>query len=346
MIPTHNLLRGGILLIFALWLSACMTRPKAIFAESPVPAAPNYNRDDAWAALPWKDDPADLTAGDLVDRQDEAQVDVFWLHPTSYTGKRGDILWNAPVNNADINERTLEGSIQFQASIFNGVGRVFAPYYRQAHLSAYYNTKDTLSVRRAFELAYSDVRQAFRNYLSNHNRGRPIILASHSQGTTHAVRLLQEFFDGTELQQQLVAAYVAGIAVPDTLFQTLRPCQDSTELGCYMSWRTFKKGKEPKEAQPAVVVTNPLLWTTTDTYAAAALNKGAVLRPWGEILANNVDAQIHGPILWTSKPKFPGSWLLWGKNYHAGDFNLFYLDIRENAQLRAATFLEQSEGRP
>ena len=54
-----------------------------------------------------------------------------------------------------------------------------------------------------------DVKAAFQYYLEHYNNGRPIIIASHSQGTTHAKRLLKEFFDGTALQHQLVAAYLS-----------------------------------------------------------------------------------------------------------------------------------------
>jgi len=46
--------------------------------------------------------------------------------------------------------------------------------------------------------------------------------------------------------------------------------------------------------------------------------------------------------LWVSKPKFRGSWLWTDKNYHMGDINLFYFDIRDNAALRVKSFLGQN----
>jgi hypothetical protein len=45
------------------------------------------------------------------------------------------------------------------------------------------------------------VKTAFLYYLQHYNNGRPIIIASHSQGATHGKRLLKEFFDGKELQK-------------------------------------------------------------------------------------------------------------------------------------------------
>ncbi len=41
----------------------------------------------------------------------------------------------------------------------------------------------------AFDLAYEDLKTAFENYLKHYNKGRPIIIASHSQGSLHALRL-------------------------------------------------------------------------------------------------------------------------------------------------------------
>jgi hypothetical protein len=118
--------------------------------------------------------------------------------------------------------------------------------------------------------------------------------------------------------------------------------QDSTDLNCYTAWRTFKRGYEPKQTNPAVVVTNPLLWTLEDTYAPATLNDGAVIRPFEKLRPEAADAQVYGPILWASKPKFPGSWLLMTKNYHIGDMNIYYQNIRENVALRIETYLEQN----
>ena len=125
--------------------------------------------------------------------------------------KRGNTLWNAPTNNTKLNKTTDEGSILNQASIFNGAGKVYAPRYRQAHIEAYY-TKNKTASKQAFKLAYMDVKSAFEFYLKEYNpineetrKRRPIIIASHSQGTNHATQLLKDYFDGKELQKNLIA---------------------------------------------------------------------------------------------------------------------------------------------
>lgn len=318
-------------------ISSCGSAPRGAYAPETVPLAPDYSQDKYWAALPWRADEADLTPDGLTDRQAEAQADVFFLHLTTYTGKKGDTNWNGPVSDPEVNSRTLDKPIKFQASIFNGSGRIYAPFYRQAHLKAYF-TRDTSSARKAFELAYSDVRAAFQYYLEHHNQGRPIIIAAHSQGTTHGKRLLKEFFDGKPLQEQLVAAYLIGIPVEKDAFQNIPPCRDSLDTGCFMAWRTFKRGYEPKKTYPGEIAINPLLWTAEDTYAPKSLNQGTVLVPFEKVRPGNTDAQVHGSILWASKPKFPGSFLLTRKNYHAGDLNLFYVNVRKNAQARTQAF--------
>lgn len=324
------------ILVSSLLLWGCATKPSGTFSTTTTPMAPEYSQADAWAALPTKADPADQVPEGLEDQQNDAAADVFFLHPTTYTGKRGDRLWNGPVGKADLQERTLEGPILFQASAFNAAGKVYAPFYRQAHLETYF-TRDTTSAKQAFDLAYSDIRRAFEYYLEHYNDERPIIIAAHSQGTTHAKKLLQEFFDGQPLQSQLVAAYIIGIPVRQTDFENIRPCTDSLDTGCYVSWRTFRRGTR-KPPEPEVVVTNPLLWDTSKAFAPRTLNDGAVIRPFEKVRPGNVSAEVRGPVLWSSKPQFPGSFLILRRNYHVGDLNLFYVDIRKNAVQRVEEF--------
>ena len=57
---------------------------------------------------------------------------------------------------------------------------------------------------------------------------------------------------------------------------------------------------------------------------------------------NLFDAQVDGPVLWVGKPKMFLGGLLQRDNYHVGDFNLFYANVRRNAILRARTFLEKN----
>lgn len=303
---------------------------------------PDYSDLNYWAASPFKYDPSDNVPKDLKDQQKDSLADVFFIYPTSYTDRKMPDGWNADIDDAAVNKKTDDGSILYQASVFNKYCRVFAPRYRQANLFAFY-TKNKDSANDALNLAYEDVRNAFEYYLKNYNHGRPIIIASHSQGTWHAGKLLKEFFEGKPLEKQLVCAYIIGLPVFTNYFSQLKPCEDSTATGCFVSWRTFQEGYIApyieKETLKAYVI-NPLTWTMDTTLAPAYLNKGGVLRNFNKVIPGLVHAQIHGNVLWVNKPKFLGSIFIKTKNFHIADYNLFYENIRENVGTRIRAFLK------
>ncbi|MEL7118571.1 MAG: DUF3089 domain-containing protein [Bacteroidota bacterium] len=321
---------------------SCATKPKGKFNYLKIPVPPNYSDAKFWAALPDKEDAADLTPANLTDKQGVAEVDVFFIHPTTYINKKGNTSWNGAAFDLKLNETTDSTTIKYQASIFNGVGRVFAPRYRQAHLQVYYEKKDKRSADRALEMAYSDVKVAFEHYLKNFNEGRPIIIAAHSQGTTHGVRLLNEFFDGKDLSKQLIVAYLVGMPVLENTYKTIPLCKSPEETACFCTWRAFKEGYKPKNHPEGnnIAVTNPLTWMMDQPVADRSLNKGAVLRNFDKLIPEAADAQIEDGLLWVNKLKFPGSFFFRRKNLHIADYNLYYLNVRENAKLRTETFLK------
>ena len=304
---------------------------------------PDYSNLHYWAAHPYKHDPSDSISKLLITNATaDSSIDVFFIHPTTYTSATKEFGNNAPVDNADLNAKTDYSTILYQASVFNQAGRVFAPRYRQANLQAYFpvTATDTAEAISAFELAYQDIKTAFNYYLAHYNNGRPIIIASHSQGTTHAKRLLKELFDGKTLQNKLVAAYLVGIPVETNWFASIKPCETPLQTGCVCSWRTFKDGYQPnyvtKESQ--VIVTNPLTWDTSKPLAARALNKGSILLNFNKLVPKVAAANVTGNVLWTCKPHFFGNIFYTSKNYHIADYNLYYLSVRENATERVKAF--------
>jgi Protein of unknown function (DUF3089) len=309
--------------------------------QSNVPAVPDYSQLQYWAAHPDKRDLADSlpAQSNFKDEQATAEVDVFFLHPTTLTKGGG---WNGDLNDAALNKKTDGSTILYQASIFNAAGRVYAPRYRQAHYVSYL-TKDTASAKAAFELAYQDLKEAFVYYLKNWNNGRPIIIAAHSQGTQHGKRLMKEFFDGQTLSNRLVIAYLVGMPVTKDYFTAIPVCETPQQTGCFCSWRTFKKGFEPTKfpSGDKIVVVNPLTWTTDKTFADKSNHKGYVLLGFKASSANMIGAQVNNGVLWSEKPRFKGSILYRARNYHAADFNLFYNNIREDAKRRVGLFWKQ-----
>jgi hypothetical protein len=299
----------------------------------------NYSDLNNWAAHPWKKDLSDSISDGIIDRRvNDSSVDVFFIHPTTYLQKEF-VSWNADLNDLAINAKTDNSAILYQASAFNEQSRLFAPRYQQAHINSFYINPEI--AKGYFEIAYSDVKAAFEYYLKNYNNGRPIIIASHSQGTKHAGRLLKEFFDNKPLQKQLVCAYLIGMPIPDNYFPTLKPCLFGTQTGCFVGWRTYKNGYVPKlieEENFKSIVVNPLTWTVEENYASSKLNKGGILQNFKKIVPKVVDAQVHQNVLWACKPNVFGKIFFTKKNFHIGDINLYYMNIRENVRTRIDSF--------
>ncbi len=312
--------------------------------EMIVQVVPDYSKLSAWAAHPDKKDPSDTVPMPLVKEEKPKEVDVFFLHPTTLTKEGNMVESNARIDDQSINEKTDETAILYQASAFNERARVFAPRYRQAHINMYKET-DSAKMTAAFNLAYQDIRNAFLYYLEKENKGRPIVVASHSQGTTHATRLMAEFFDGKSLSKQLVCAYLIGIGVKKDQYKTIPLCQDSLQTGCYVSWRTFREDYNEGWAthtDTSIAVVNPLIWSTKNETIGEEHHKGAVLYNLKKVYTQIFSAKAEGSGLWVTRPRFPGSFLYNRKNYHAGDINLFYINVRENLSVRIDRFLEAS----
>lgn len=334
---------------FALIFSSCSSgihRLSVDFSKSPTPPPPDYSLSKHWAALPQKADAADSTPrkSNLQNEQASAVVDVFFIYPTIFTEKpKNHFIWNADVNDEILNRDIQLSTILNQASVFNGSSKIYAPYYRQAHLYAFY-TANKSDAKNALDLAYEDVKAAFEYYLKHYNQGRPIIIASHSQGSLHGVRLIQDYVDGKELQKQLVAAYLIGRAIKADVFQHIQPATTADQIGGWVTWNTVGRNYVPfnyDSYYKGSVCINPLLWNSYETYASHELNKGGVAFQF-TFAPQLVDAQIQQNMLWVNRPHIKGSWLVKNKSWHRADYNFFYMNIRENVALRVKKYLENN----
>ncbi len=271
-------------------------------------------------------------------------ADVFFLHPTTFIKEIRNSALNADVNDDALNKETDEKTILNQASVFNNCARIFAPRYRQAHLKAYFRPNSDNS-KEAFDTAYADLKKAFQYYLDHYNQGRPIIIAAHSQGAMHAIRLLKDFFDNKPLQNKLVCAYVIGWQIKPGDFNTIKTGQKADDINCIVGWRSFRAGENSRWSQVekgGSVCVNPISWTTTQEKVSKEKSKGAVGKNLSKECKQCIGAQISPEgVLWVELPEEYSQQFERLKNLHIGDYNLFYEDIRENAALRVKTFLSR-----
>lgn len=265
--------------------------------------------------------------------QDSAAADVFFIHPTTHLG----FSWNQQVDGKLLNWLTDNITIQQQASTFNESCRVYAPRYRQATVYSFFI--NTEKADTALEVAYSDVKGAFEYYLENYNKGKPLVIAAHSQGSRHAVQLLKEYFDGKQLGEQLVAAYLPGWVVKCDEFKKIPPCDSASQHGCFVSWNSFVWGADVfKDITKDACCINPLSWKRDTAYVGKEQHLGSVSPTFSKIHEQTVDAKCVNGKLWVHLPSDVSYWIA-GLNYHVLDYNLFYLDIRNNVKTRIESYL-------
>jgi hypothetical protein len=311
------------------------------FTTSKSPIVPNYFDEENWAVLPTKyPEKLKLFASKEIDT---LRADVFYIYPTLITDKN-DIRWNVPIN--DLKQQSfVENTVALQASAWSTSGKLYVPYYRQAHLRSY--TFLEKGGRKALELAYADVKKAFQVYLNKYNHGRPIIIASHSQGSTHTHThtrfLLKDFFDGKPLQNKLVAAYIVGTYVKPDEYKTIKPMTYPSQTGGFVAWNTFKKNHYPdnKDFYEGSVTTNPITWNS-NLKTDLKQHKG-FLYSNGKLYKKALKIEVTDGLIWSSNPKFPYRFFMsFMKRYHVGDVNLFWQDIKENSELRTRTWLKNN----
>ncbi|MFC0203601.1 DUF3089 domain-containing protein [Novosphingobium soli] len=331
-------------------LALLFVLPLAPAGAQPAPggeteAAPDYTRADAWAVRETAPSPR--------------EADVFYIHPTTFASQ----AWNQPMADAQTRAWTRASVADRQLSAFAACCRRFMPFYRQASTRAFV-ARDGRGAQ-AYDLAYQDVRRAFRAWLAAQraeDRGRPFILAGHSQGALLGLRLLKEEIAGTPLAGRLVAAYLPGIGIPAGALPTdVPPCLTPAQTRCLVSWNGFTAAADTAEwtrrsvadygvpgHDPAIVCTNPITFDAARPFAAAAEGKGML--PVAQKAAAQKDAapaamvahpaaarcqdgvlQVE-PAPGVAAPPLPNGSL------HMHDIALFWGDISANAALRVRSW--------
>ena len=217
--------------------------PDYPFSEKKPPKAPDYNNQNYWVAFPGKKSVA------LLDPESEPNnelkdVDCFFIHPTGFFLKE----WNYDLDFNSATSQRTDLMLATQASVFNKRCNIYAPEYRQATFAAIAQNLGEDSVK-ALELAYEDVKAAFKLFLDVHSKGKRFFIASHSQGALHAQRLISERIFKEALSTKLISAYLIGYPLEEEFVQKIGTdiSKKFLEEGSIIQFQTVGQGgKRPR----------------------------------------------------------------------------------------------------
>ena len=348
--------RYGLIFILSIFLFSCHTgrmqryvlrelKPAQSYMQLPSPSMPVYAKDDAW----------------FVKKDNHLPVDIFYVYPTMLIS---DTAWNQAIDDSLTNGKVRRFAIRQQLSLFDGLGNLYVPKYRQATFYSFVDNSG--SGQKAIALAYSDIKEAFNYFIQHYNHHRPFILVGHSQGAYLLYKLLPVVMSDPTLRPKLIAAYTVGWPLTVSYLKqhpNIKSCEDSCSVGCILSWNTQHKNTWLSLVNEKSIAVNPLSWKTTQEKVPATKHRGAVFftdANHSDTIPHYVSAKItHKGLLKVSLPPNQ-KWLssfdsgIWPKKYgklndrkaakmgiyHLWDFNMFYLNIRENARCRIEYYLK------
>lgn len=281
----------------------------------------------------------------------DKEADVFYLYPTAWA-KTGPTDPNiAEIDNASM----LAGSAAAytrQATAFEPVGNVYAPYYRQVDaaysLSLPADERDELIA----SVPAADAEAALDYYFKHYNNGRPLLLVGHSQGSNVLILLLSDYFKNhPEYLERMVVAYVIGYSVT-TDFLAANPhlhfAQGPDDTGVIVSYNTVSPDVNFDDAPfllPGAVTINPISWTLEETPATAEEGLGSFMPDAHGVfqqVPQYADARVDrskGVVLCSTAVDDE---LLLGFGpgvYHSYDIPFYYFNLRANAANRVEKYL-------
>lgn len=236
------------------------------------PAKPNdYGDPSTWLCLPGRKDACAVderativTADGKLTREawtadPNAQVDCFYVYPTVSTDQTP--------NSDMIPDPAEKNVVQQQFARFASKCRPYAPIYRQVTLAGLLPMlRPGATTRLDQGVQYDDVRDAWNYYLRHDNLGRAFVLVGHSQGSIVLTRLIREEIEGKPIQSRMLSAILAGttIAVPKGQdvggsFQQVPLCRSASQLGCVITFASFRSTVAPPPNSLFGRVTNPNL---------------------------------------------------------------------------------------
>ncbi|MCH5265577.1 MAG: DUF3089 domain-containing protein [Lachnospiraceae bacterium] len=289
------------------------------------------------------------------------EADTIYLYPTAFI----DPSPGAP-SMSTIDDESMHAGAQFmfgrQATAFMESTNVFAPYYRQGNLAVLAGMAAEELIENLHQEGRTDVFGALDYYFEHYNGGRPFILASHSQGSSMTIIVLEEYMrEHPEYYERMIAAYVLGFSVTqDDLEENphLKFAEGADDTGVIISWNTEgpeNKGSESLLLRPNTIAINPINWKRDDTYASREENMGSrtMNMETGEYSITKpgiADARLdteRGTVICTTLPEaYVTTEALNGienpfgpASLHGMDYDAYYFNLQANVKTRVEKFL-------
>lgn len=285
----------------------------------------------------------------VADTKGNKPVDVFYLYPTTY--QKGENGYNYSSVNDSSMRAGAYGAFGRQATAFMPVGNIYAPFYRQADAS-YTLTMKTIEEQDEAEriIPGADAIAAFNYYLKNYNKGKPFILAGHSQGSNVLLFVLSDIKDRPEVMEKMVAAYVIGFSVTESYIDNNSPLKFATgpdDTGVIISFNTEAPGvTKSLVVRDGAISINPISWKRDESLSPKEDNAGSIralnpmvcdLTPIKNLASARVDKK-RGVVVCDSVDPLQYSVKGFPGVYHSYDYLFYFYNIRDNAQNRVDNF--------
>jgi hypothetical protein len=176
-----------------------------------------------------------------------AKFACFYVYPTASDQQTAN-------SNLTIQAAEVDVAIA-QAAPFSRVCSVWAPMYRQQTTATVTAGLfgNTGLFRSSFAVAFASLLAGWRDFLAHYDRGRPIILIGHSQGSAILIHLIAtQIEDDPAVLHRLVVAIIAGgnLQVPTgktvgATFKHVPLCTRTGQIGCVIAYSSFPSKPPP-----------------------------------------------------------------------------------------------------
>tara|TARA_B100001758_G_scaffold247942_1_gene268801 strand:+ start:1629 stop:2561 length:933 start_codon:yes stop_codon:yes gene_type:complete len=299
--------------------------PNQNFNEIEVVGELDYTKHDNWVfRCDLHDDKKILPRNYKLKNEKKFDVSVFYIHPTTLFSSR---KWNADTSHF-INNKIINLSLENQASVFAGITDLYVPHYREMHIYSY---TDTINGIKAFNFAYNDILASFKYFLKIIKTDK-FIIASHSQGTNHAKKLINEYIiTNKDLSNKLILSYLIGMDIHrDEMLINL--CDDPIKLNCFLNWRTFNVSYYPDDWKFGnnYLSVNPISFINDSEWSSRSHHMGVLFPNQKIYFKRTLSAKNEKGILWVDFNKNIFLNRFKRNSYHNADYNLFWVNIRKN----------------